>query len=451
MLSFSELASLCEEVKERLHGSRLISVKESSEEKWVLEFEQSEQLLICLRVPYARVHLLKKKIHGRSTHFSQALENVLKDARLEKINTVSNDRVINMDFSQDKRTLSLQCELFSKHPNQLRVLSDKGLVILKYREEEKSPPPSFKQPKEFLLCCRSSWVENAYAYLEQSDSFKHAKIHLQVKVSKKLSKLQKLCRIYQEEVSIGEGWKQLEHEGKLLQSNLSRMKKGISSIEIEDWEEAGKLVNLILDPLKSPSENTQAKFRTAKKLKMKALRAAQLLEKSKEEREIWQKLLDQVQSIATFEELQVLEAKLFPKKPIVLSANRKEVPFRHYRSITGLSIFVGHNAKENSELTFQFARGNDLWLHAADYGGAHVIVRGRKEQAIDEQTLNEARQLAVFFSQAKERGQAEVISALRKHLRRGKKQGQVLYSKHSKIFVPLDPKSVQSVLARTTS
>lgn len=451
MLSFSELASLCEEVNDRLQGLRLISVKESSEEKWILDFEKREQLLVCLRSPYARMHLLKKKFHRSSTHFSQALENVLKDARVEKIYTVSNDRVIRMDFSRDKRVLFLEFELFSRHPNQLRVLSDKGLMLLTYRKEEKVSPPIAKEPTQFPLCCRSVWVENAFAYLEQNDSFEHAKRHLQVKVAKKLSKLQKLCRIYQEELSKGEGWKQLEHEGKLLQSNLFRVKKGISSIEIEDWEEGGKLITLILDPLKSPSENTQAKFRVAKKLKTKALRAAQLLEKSQEEREIWQGLLLQAQSIATLEELQAFEEELFPKKPKVLSANRKEVPFRHYRSMAGLSIFVGHNAKENTELTFQFARGNDLWLHAADCGGAHVIVRGRKELAIDEQTLNEARQLAVFYSQAKERGQAEVISALRKHLRRGKKLGQVLYSKHSKAFVQLDPKSVQSVLSRTIS
>ncbi len=274
MLSFSELASLCEEVKDRLQGLRLISVKESSEEKWILDFEKGEQLLICLRSPYARMHLLKKKFHGSLTHFTQALENVLKDARLEKIYTVSNDRVIKMDFSQDKKALFLQFELFSKHPNQLRVFPDKGLVLLTYRKEEKSRPPSVKEPTQFPLCCRSVWVENAFAYLEQEDSFKQAKRHLQINVSKKLSKLQKLCRIYQGELSKGEGWKQLEHEGKLLQSNLFQVKKGISSIEIEDWEEGGKLITLILDPLKSPSENTQAKFRAAKKLKTKALRAA---------------------------------------------------------------------------------------------------------------------------------------------------------------------------------
>lgn len=451
MLSFSELASLCEEVNDRLQGLRLISVKESSEEKWILGFEKGEQLLVCLRSPYARMHLLKKIFHGSSTHFSQALENVLKDARVEKIYTISNDRVIKVDFSQDKRPLSMQFELFSKHPNQLRVLSENGLMLLRYREEEKSRPPSVKETKQFSLCCRSVWVENSFAYLEQNDSFKHAKKHLQVKVSNKLSKLQKLCGIYKEEFSKGEGWKQLEHEGKLLQSNLFRVKKGISSIEIEDWEEGGRWITLFLDPLKSPSENIQAMFRSAKKLKTKALRSAQLLEKSQEACEIWQGILDQAQSITTLEELQAFEAELFPKKTKILSANGKEVSFRHYRSIAGLSIFVGRNAKENSELTFQFARGSDLWLHAADCGGAHVIVRGKKEQAIDEQTLNEARQLAVFFSQAKERGQAEVITALRKHLRRGKKLGQVLYSKHSKDFVQLDPKSVQSVLSRTTS
>jgi predicted ribosome quality control (RQC) complex YloA/Tae2 family protein len=51
-------------------------------------------------------------------------------------------------------------------------------------------------------------------------------------------------------------------------------------------------------------------------------------------------------------------------------------------------------------LTFRVARPNDLWLHAADYPGSHVVVRNSARAEIPHQTIVEAAQLAAKFSQA---------------------------------------------------
>jgi len=51
-------------------------------------------------------------------------------------------------------------------------------------------------------------------------------------------------------------------------------------------------------------------------------------------------------------------------------------------------------------LTFRLARSSDLWLHAADYPGSHVIVRNQNRKEIPGRTLIEAAQLAAKFSQA---------------------------------------------------
>jgi predicted ribosome quality control (RQC) complex YloA/Tae2 family protein len=80
---------------------------------------------------------------------------------------------------------------------------------------------------------------------------------------------------------------------------------------------------------------------------------------------------------------------------------------RRYRSSDGYEILVGRAASDNDELTFRVARSHDLWLHAADYPGSHVVVRARgRDDDVPHRTLVEAAQLAAHFSRAK--GDAKV-------------------------------------------
>jgi hypothetical protein len=89
---------------------------------------------------------------------------------------------------------------------------------------------------------------------------------------------------------------------------------------------------------------------------------------------------------------------------------------RHYLTSRGLSVLVGRGARENHRLTFAVARPEDLWLHARDVPGAHVIVRDPEGRASAED-LREAAELAAFFSEAAREGQVEVHVTRRKHVR----------------------------------
>lgn len=74
---------------------------------------------------------------------------------------------------------------------------------------------------------------------------------------------------------------------------------------------------------------------------------------------------------------------------------------RRYRSSDGYEILVGRAARDNDHLTFRVARSSDLWLHAADYPGSHVVVRNRARDAeVPHRTVIEAAQLAAHFSHA---------------------------------------------------
>ena len=71
-------------------------------------------------------------------------------------------------------------------------------------------------------------------------------------------------------------------------------------------------------------------------------------------------------------------------------------------------------------MTFRLARPNDLWLHAADYPGAHVIVRNHTKLDIPHRTLVEAAQLAAAYSQAREDSKVSVNYTPRKFISKPK-------------------------------
>jgi len=79
-------------------------------------------------------------------------------------------------------------------------------------------------------------------------------------------------------------------------------------------------------------------------------------------------------------------------------------------------VFVGRGARENHHLTFTVARPDDLWLHARDVPGAHVILKDPEGRAGAED-LREAAEVAAFFSDASAEEKLDVHVTRRKHVR----------------------------------
>lgn len=89
---------------------------------------------------------------------------------------------------------------------------------------------------------------------------------------------------------------------------------------------------------------------------------------------------------------------------------------RHYLTTRGLSVLAGKGARENHRLTFSVARPEDVWLHARDAAGSHVILRDGERRAGPED-LREAAEIAAFFSEARSQPQVDVHVTRRKHVR----------------------------------
>jgi predicted ribosome quality control (RQC) complex YloA/Tae2 family protein len=116
----------------------------------------------------------------------------------------------------------------------------------------------------------------------------------------------------------------------------------------------------------------------------------------------------------------------------------KKIPgTRRYLSSDGFEILVGRAARDNDQLTFKVAKPNDLWLHAADYGGSHVVVRNSTRKEIPHRTIIEAAQLAAQFSQARKDPKVDVHYTQRKFLSKpkGSAPGLVRLSRFKNITV----------------
>jgi predicted ribosome quality control (RQC) complex YloA/Tae2 family protein len=101
---------------------------------------------------------------------------------------------------------------------------------------------------------------------------------------------------------------------------------------------------------------------------------------------------------------------------------------------------VGRGARENHHLTFAVARPDDLWLHARDVPGAHVVLRDPEGRA-GADDLREAAEVAAFFSEARGEARVDVHATRRKHLRPGRGGPGRVTIGHSDTLraVPRDP------------
>jgi hypothetical protein len=98
----------------------------------------------------------------------------------------------------------------------------------------------------------------------------------------------------------------------------------------------------------------------------------------------------------------------------------KRLPFKSYRSSGGIEILVGRGARSNDELTYEIARPDDIWLHARDVTGAHVVMRWTQDGAPPGRDLEEAAALAAWHSRARGSVVVPVDWTRRRYVRRAR-------------------------------
>lgn len=192
--------------------------------------------------------------------------------------------------------------------------------------------------------------------------------------------------------------------------------------------EAGE-IEIALDPTLSAIENAHKYFKEYHRAKDAAQRVPTLLAQANAEVEYAEQMLNDLELAENRAEIDAVivaaqQTGLLAESKQKVKAKPSEP--RVFTSGDGFTILVGKNARQNEEITFRRARADDLWLHARNVAGAHVIIV-RAGREIPASTIEEAARLAVQYSQARNDSAVDVIVTPRKnvHRVRGGRAGMV--------------------------
>ena len=152
---------------------------------------------------------------------------------------------------------------------------------------------------------------------EQEASFDKEKQRLESWIKQRLKKLEKQKVQFTKEYARSLDWQKFQHEATLLQANFYKIKKGLSSITLSDWEDEGREKIIALDPLQDPKEDLANRFKKSKKLKNGLEPLKKLLEKNQKKIEEWLLFLAEAAQVNDHESLLKMQQKVdFPKEVI---------------------------------------------------------------------------------------------------------------------------------------
>lgn len=127
------------------------------------------------------------------------------------------------------------------------------------------------------------------------------------------------------------------------------------------------------------------------------------------------KALEEEPTLNKVDEIELAAEQLLGRKKRASAKNdspgqrtNKKPSGRWFLSPSGFEIVVGRNDRDNDTITFRLAGSQDIWMHAADYPGSHVIIRNPNRKEVPTKVIQEAAEIAAFHSQAKQQDKVAV-------------------------------------------
>ena len=219
----------------------------------------------------------------------------------------------------------------------------------------------------------------------------------------------------------------------ILMANLHVIQPGREQVTLTNFY-TGQPVTIRLKPGLSPQKNAEAYYRKAKNKSVETdtLRGNINL-KNRRIRELDEKLnaLEQISGIKALRKF--MESHGDPAKG---QRKKSPAPFREFHCME-FRILVGKNSRNNEELTFGEGYKEDLWLHARDVPGSHVLIKFRSGNSFPKPVIEKAAAIAAYYSRNRNNTLCPVIYTPKKYVRkvRGGLPGEVIVEKEEIIFV----------------
>lgn len=248
-----------------------------------------------------------------------------------------------------------------------------------------------------------------------------------------------------------------QKRGTLLQQAYGSVERGADLVTVQDYYDPElPEVTIPIDPTKSLQKNIDRYFHQYKRLTRAFDSVSQRLEAATEQVSLAEQFSERLEQLSTVEGIESLREEAIQKKllkrPIPKAKKEKivKLPYRVFTSQRGVAIWVGRGAKDNDVLSTKFTRGKDVWMHAKNWAGAHVVLKTTLQSATSEDLLDAA-VLAAHFSKGSSDSTVEVTYTEGKHVRKpkGAAPGLVTVSGGKTLIIrPDDPRLAELMQLR---
>lgn len=219
--------------------------------------------------------------------------------------------------------------------------------------------------------------------------------------------------------------------GDLVMAHMHEMKTGMKTIRLNNFYD-DSIVEIKLKEELNPQKNAEIFYRKAKNKQIEIDNLKEAIAQKKREIEKWNTSLA---VLASTEDLKDLRKNNIP----VSTGNKnaeKSLPYFEFE-YKGFKIWVGKNAESNDQLTLKHSYKEDLWLHAKDVPGSHVIVKHQSGKSFPKDVIERAAQLAAYNSKRKTETLCPVAFTPKKYVRKrkGDPAGAVVVEREDVILV----------------
>lgn len=403
-------------------------------------------LFLSVAPAQPRLYLIKRRVRDlekqsqRPGNFGLSLRKELSSTAVSSFEKVNGDRVVWIKFTGvdeigNEVQRSLIAQLTGRSAN-LLLLNKDHRIIAQLREGQgpgqtvgetySSPPAQHVTTKSREVPATenhksiSEWLDQHYLTLTARQASESRLASARAEIRKEISRRKKLLRQLESDLSGHAGAEEAKRIGDLLLANVSTAKRRGQTLTLTDYfADDAPSIEIEIDENLTLAEEASRRFESYARSKRARKQILARIEEVKTElARLAAKSSDLENNPPTSD---LPSALISERKQSDKAANQNKIPgTRRYLSSDDFEVLVGRAARDNDTLTFKIAKPNDLWLHAADYPGSHVIVRNPTRKEIPQRTLIEAAQLAAHFSQANKDPKVDVHYTQRKFLSKPK-------------------------------
>ena len=309
-----------------------------------------------------------------------------------------------------------------------------------------SPVPFANQVGEPFTSL-SDLLDTYYKDKAERDRVKQQASELIRRVENELQKNRHKLKKQEKELLATDNAEEFRQKGELLTTFLHQVPNDQDQVILENYY-TNQPITIALDKALTPNQNAQRYFKRYQKLKEAVKYLTDLIEETKATI-LYLESVETVLNQAGLEEIAEIREELiqtgFIRRRQREKIQKRKKPEQYLASDGKTIIYVGRNNLQNEELTFKMARKEELWFHAKDIPGSHVVISGNLDPSDEVKT--DAAELAAYFSQGRLSNlvQVDMIEIKKLNKPTGGKPGFVTYTGQKTLRVTPDPEKIASM------